>query len=191
MKQQNITIEQIVSQYKSDDKIFERISIFNLVRDFLYQINWATTPEKILSIGEWYCASKHRLLKSIYDELWYKTRLCFIPFSFDMLFLPEELKDWWYANKKWYHVFLQMELNNKWINIDATFNIWLEHIYTVNKNRDWLSSQKIICNYSNVYTPKNDDEEFEIKKMLSDPRWFDKNDDERIEKYNNRIRTVK
>lgn len=183
------TIENFILEHKNSDKIAERISIFETVRDFLYQINWASTPEHLLKIKEWYCTSKHRLLKEVYDRLWYQTQLCFIPFSFDMIYLPSELKNWWYANKKWYHTFLQMFINNEWINIDATFNRESKSIYTVNENRDWVSSQKIICNYDKIYIPKSLDEEKEIKKNLSNSNWLDENDQIWIEKYNNWIKT--
>ena len=180
-------IEKFILEHKNSDKIAERISIFETVRDFLYQINWANTPKKLLETKEWYCTSKHRLLKEVYDRLWYQTQLCFIPFSFDMIYLPNELKDWWYANKKWYHVFLQILVNEKWINIDSTFNSELKNFYVVNENRDWVSSQKIICNYDKVFIPKSLDEEREIKKSLSDSNEMTDKDYEWIEKYNERI----
>lgn len=180
-----------IAQHKSEDKIAERIAIFESVRDFLYQINWANTPKKLLELKEWYCASKHRLLQTVYNKLWYETKLCFIPFSFDMVYLPDSLKDWWYANKKWYHVFLKMNIDWEWIDIDATFNSELKDFYIVNDNWDWLSSQKIICNYDKVYTPNSSDEELEIKKLLSDSDEMTKEDYEWIEKFNNRIRMLK
>ena len=183
-------IESFIMQFKSEDIIAERISIFETVRDFLYQINWANTPKKLLETKEWYCASKHRLLKEVYDRLWYQTQLCFIPFSFDMIYLPNELKDWWYANKKWYHVFLQILVNEKWINIDSTFNSELKNFYVVNENRDWVSSQKIICNYDKVFIPKSLDEEREIKESLSDSNEMTDKDYEWIKKYNERIRII-
>lgn len=186
----NNTIESFISQHKSEDKISERISIFETVRDFLYQINWASTPEKLLETKEWYCASKHKLLKEVYDRLWYQTQLCFIPFSFDMIYLPDDLKDWWYANKKWYHVFLQMLIDGNWINIDSTFNSELKNFYVVNESRDWVSSQNVICNYDKVFIPKSLDEEREIKKSLSDSSEMTDKDYEWIKKYNERIRIV-
>lgn len=184
-------IERFIIQHKSEDKIAERLSIFESVRDFLYQINWANTPEKLLEIKEWYCVSKHRLLQAIYNRLWYETKLCFIPFSFDMVYLPDSLKNWWYANKKWYHVFLKINIDWNWINIDSTFNSELKDSYVVNENWDWISSQKIICSYDKVYIPNSSDEEREIKKLLSDPNGMRNEDYEWIEKFNNWIRLLK
>ncbi len=184
-------IENFISEHKNSDKVLERITIFETVRDFLYQINWANTPEKLLELKEWYCASKHRLLQSVYNKLWYETKLCFIPFSFDMIYLPDYLKDWWYSNKKWYHVFLKMNIDWNWIDIDATFNSELKNFYVVNENRDWISSQRIICDYDNVYIPNSSDEEREVKKLLSDSDGMTNEDYERIEKFNDWVRTLK
>lgn len=184
-------IESFINQYKSEDKISERIGIFESVRDFLYQINWANTPKKLFEIKEWYCASKHRLLESIYNKLWYETKLCFIPFSFDMIYLPDSLKNWWYANKKWYHVFLKININWNWIDIDATFNSEVRNFYVVNQDWDWVSSQKIICDYKEIYIPNSPDKEREIKKLLSDPREMTENDYKWIQKFNDWIKTIK
>lgn len=181
-------IESFINQHKSEDEISKRIFIFETIRDFLYQINWVSDSKKLLEIKEWYCTSKHRLLKEVYDKLWYQTQLCFIPFSFDMIYLPDALKDWWYANKKWYHTFLQMMINNEWINIDATFNSELRDFYVVNKNRDWISSQKIICDYDEIYISNSPDEERKIKKSLSYSSEITDKDYEWINKYNERIR---
>ena len=184
-------INNFILKHKNPDKIAERISIFETVRDFEYQINWVSEPEKLLEIKEWYCTSKHRLLKEIYGRLGYKAQLCFIPFSFNMIYLPDELKNRWYANKKWYHTFLQVLVDDKWINIDATFNIELKNIYDVNENRNWCSSQEIICKYDKVYIPKSLDEERETKKSLSDSCEMTDKDYEWINKYNSWIKSFK
>ena len=181
-------IEDFISAHRDPNKVFERISIFETVRDFVYQINWVSDPENLLEIKEWYCTSKHRLLKEIYDRLWYKTQLCFIPFSFDMIYLPDELKNRWYANKKWYHTFLQMLIDNKWIDIDATFNPELKNFYVVNENREWISSQKVVCDYDKIYISNSLEEEQEIKKLLSCNDKMTAEYYERIEKFNNWVK---
>lgn len=185
----NDIIENFISEHKNSDKIVERISIFETVRDFEYQINWVSEPEKLLKIKEWYCTSKHRLLKEVYNKLWYQTQLCFIPFSFNMIHLPDDLKNRWYANKKWYHTFLQMFIDWKWIDIDATFNPELKNFYVVNENRDWVSSQKIICDYNKIYIPNSLEEELKVKKLLSDNGGMTTEDYERIEKFNSWVKS--
>lgn len=182
-------IENFILNHKNPDKIVERISIFETVRDFVYQINWANTPEKLLEVKEWYCASKHRLLKTIYERLWYESKLCFVPFSFNIIYLPDDLKNRWYANKKWYHTFLKVNIDWKWIDIDATFNEELKSFYTVNESRDWFSSQKVVCDYDKIYIPNSLNEELEIKKLLSDNGGMATEDYERIKKFNNWIKS--
>lgn len=184
----NDVIEKFILEHKNSDKIVARIAIFETIRKFVYQINWVSIPEKLLEVKEWYCTSKHRLLKEVYDRLWYETQLCFIPFSFDMIYLPDNLKNRWYANKKWYHTFLQMLIDDKWINIDATFNPELKDFYAVNENRDWIFSQKVICEYDKIYIPKSSDEEQKIKKLLSDDEMIAE-DYERIKEFNNWVKS--
>jgi len=184
-------IENFISTHKNSNKLIERISIFETVRNFVYQINWVSDYKKLLDIKEWYCASKHRLLKEVYDKLWYQTKLCFIPFSFDKIYLPNDLKNRWYTNKKWYHVFLKMNIDWKWIDIDATFNPELKNFYVVNENRDWISSQKVICDYDKIYIPTSLEKEQEIKKLLSSNDEMTTEDYGRIEKFNNWIKSLK
>ena len=184
-------IENFISTHKNSNKLIERISIFETVRNFVYQINWVSDHKKLLEVKELYCASKHRLLKEVYDKLWYQTELCFIPFSFDMIYLPNDLKNRWYANEKWYHVFLKMNIDWEWIDIDATFNPELKNFYVINENRDWISSQKVICDYDKIYIPNSLEKEQEIKKLLSSNGEMTAKDCERIEKFNNWIKSLK
>ncbi|MEI7562647.1 MAG: hypothetical protein WCJ39_02810 [bacterium] len=63
------TIKDFIERNYSDNDIQLRINIFNEVRDYTYQINDVNTPDRLLVCKEGYCVSKHRLLKSIYEEL--------------------------------------------------------------------------------------------------------------------------
>ena len=80
-----------------------------------------------------------------------------------------------------------MLIDWKWIDIDATFNSKLKDFYVVNENRDWFSSQKVICDYDNIYIPNSSEEEHEIKKLLSDNGGMATEDYERIENDSNAI----
>lgn len=46
------SINKFILKHKNPDKIAERISIFETVRDFEYQINWVSEPEKLLEVKE-------------------------------------------------------------------------------------------------------------------------------------------
>jgi len=81
-----------------------------------------------------------------------------------------------------------MLIDDKWINIDATFNPELKDFYAVNENRDWISSQKVICEYDKIYIPKFSDEEQKIKKLLSADEMIAE-DYERIKEFNNWVKS--
>lgn len=83
-----------------------------------------------------------------------------------------------------------MNIDWKWVNMDATFNSELKDLYVVNDNWDWYSSQKVICNYDKVYIPSSLYEEREIKKQLSDPSKMTDEDYEWIKKFNNWIKNI-
>lgn len=183
-------LESFILESLFNDPVTQRILIFEKVRDFLYQMNWSNTTDKLLATREWYCVSKHRLLKDVYIRLWYNSKLCFVPFSFNMVYLPEHLIGWWLAVKKWYHTFLKVLIGNERINIEATYWKNLKEYYLVNENRDWVSSQRLITNDTNVFIASTDEEEISIKKALSDPDWFSKDDFDWISKCNERIRKV-
>lgn len=180
-------IEKFLESNNSNDSVKQRINIFNAVREYSYQINDAKSPEQVIEFKAGYCVSKHRLLKVLYDSLGCQTRLCFIPFSFNDIYLPENLQNRGFANKKWYHVFLQVFLNDSRIDIDASFNDSLSKYYVVNRNRDWFSSQKVIVNYDEFLSPNNKQEEHEIKKRFSDPLLLNGDDEKRISEFNNRL----
>jgi len=181
-------IKQFISDNFSTSKTIQRIKIFEAVRDFEYQINNGKEPEEVIKNKSWYCTSKHRLLKRIYEELWYKTELCFAPFTFDMIYLPDNMRNWWLANKKQYHTFLKLWIDWNDVNIDATYNKELRNFYVVNENRDWISNQKMICEFSQIYVPQNQQEEDEIKKLLNNKVWFTDQDKKRILEYNQWVR---
>lgn len=86
---------------------------------------------------------------------------------------------------------MKINIDWKWVNIDATFNSQLKDFYVVNDSWDWFSSQKIICEYDKVFIPNSPEEGREIKKLLSDSNKMTDKDYEWIKKFNGWIRTIK
>ncbi|MEI6426699.1 MAG: hypothetical protein WCO66_05135 [Candidatus Absconditabacteria bacterium] len=183
-----MTVDQFLEQFQGLDPVAQRIQIFEAVRDFPYQINGKTTAEELLEAKEGYCAAKHKLLKECYTKLGYETELCFTPFMFRYIYLPEHLRDRGLANKKIYHSFLRLKMNDARISIDATFHPAMRDVYVVNENRDGISDQKDICPYSNVSIARTPEEEREIKQELSEA--LDSEDERWIEEYNAWIKTI-
>lgn len=111
------------------------ISIFNIIRDIPYEI-----PIKI-NDDDKCCNWKHILFKLILEKLWYKVRFRVCSFYWDSLNLPKELIN---INHKNYstHVYLEVLINNKWIDVDLTWDSWLKDIFEIN-NWDWKNNTKI------------------------------------------------
>ena len=178
------TLENFLQDTYAADPVKHRINIFNKVMNYPYQINGARTIEKLIEQQCGYCVPKARLLQDAYVKLGYKTKLCFVPFAFDMLALPEEFRDWGFASKKGYHTFIQLLVDDNRIDLDATFHPALKEWFQVNENWDGVSSQKVIYPYNEVYVPQTQDEEYEVKNKLNDPAGRNTKDDEWIEKFN-------
>lgn len=181
------TLEKFLEETYDADPVKYRINIFNKVMNYPYQINGARTIEKLMEIKCGYCVPKARLLQDAYKKLWYETKLCFVPFRFDMLSLPEEFKNRGFASKKGYHTFAQIFVDGNRIDLDATFHPALKEWFQVNDERDGMSSQKVVYPYTEVFVPQTEEEEREIKNKLNDPNGWDKKDEERIEKFNSWI----
>ncbi|MEI7562648.1 MAG: hypothetical protein WCJ39_02815 [bacterium] len=48
----------------------------------------------------------------------------------------------------------------------------------------------MICEINDIYIPKNEEEEYEVKKILGDPEEFTETDQKRIEEYNVWIKSI-
>ncbi len=185
----NILQNFLKESYNANKKQYV-INIFNKVRDFIYQINWATTIKKLLDIREWYCVPKTRLLKACYDELAYETKICFISFSFSFIDLPPHLMNWGYSKKPWYHVFLKIKIEDKWIDVDSTWNKELDGTFWSNLEWNGLSSQKVVCNYHEYFVPQNESDEIRIKKELSNDYRLTEDDFKWIAEFNAYIKKI-
>ena len=186
-----MNIDDILQACFSENLNDYKNNLFLFVRDIPYEINNASSPELLLKIWKWYCVSKHRLLKTLFDEIGVQSKLCFVPFRFGQTYLPSDLQNWWFADKPRYHVFLKVLVENTYINVDASFPLALGRFYYVNDDWDWISSQMIAiweCTYE--YVANNLDEEFSIKSRLTGPGWLDTEDNLRIKKYNQRLNSV-
>lgn len=184
-------IKDILQECFSENLSDYKNNLFLFVRDIPYEMNDARSPELLLKIWKWYCVPKHRLLKILFDKIGVQSKLCFVPFKFNQIYLPPDLQDWWFADKLWYHVFLKVLVEDTYINVDASFPLALDSFYHVNDNWDWVSSQMLtIWESGHEYIANNLDEESTIKSILSDSRWLGPQDYLRIKKYNQRLSSI-
>lgn len=78
-------------QYNENISIYLN-NLFVFVRDIPYEINDVHAPKLLLERRKWYCVVKHKLLKLLFEKIWVESSLCFVPFSFGNMYLPDALQ---------------------------------------------------------------------------------------------------
>lgn len=183
-KHSEYTLDSFLEEVYDIDPLKYRINIFNKVMNYSYQINDAKTIDALIEQQSGYCVPKARLLYAAYEKLGYQVRVCFIPFRFDMLSISDEFQHRGLAIKNGYHTFIQMIIDDNRIEVDATFHPALKHYFPVNDNWDGISSQQVICPYSELYLSQRQDDESKIKNILNDVAGRDDIDNEWIDNFN-------
>lgn len=89
-----------------------------------------------------------------------------------------------------YHVFLKVMIDDVWIDVDATWSPALAKVLSHEYIWDGVSSQKTVVPYTEYFSPQTQDEEWEIKKNLTDERESDLEDEMWIEEFNRWVREV-
>lgn len=184
-------LDEALKMCYSDSKTQHIQNIFNFVREIPYEINGAYSPELLLDKWKWYCVSKHRLLKELLAAIHIKSHLVYVEFTFNEIYLPTNLINWWLADKKWYHVYLKADLNNWLINIDASFPKSYQEYYIINSERDWKTTQKITIGDKSrkEHIIENYTMERSIKHDISDIVWSEE-DIKWVWLYNERMNSL-
>ena len=111
------------------------IKEFNRIRDLKYSIP--------LFFGDknYNCSVKNNLLKEFLEKEWYKVNFRVCNFYWEDLDLPENILKIQHT-KKSMHVYLEVEINEKIIVLDSTWDSWLKNIFDISI-WDWENSTKI------------------------------------------------
>lgn len=185
------SIKDIANSYSNLNSVEKRKAIFSYVQNLPYQINWLSKPEQVMEAWAWYCVSKHRLLKEIYKEIWIESDLCYVPFSFWKVYLPENLQYRWIATKNWYHVFLQCTIESQKIYVDASFPMAFTRVFQTTLDRDWTHSMiPFWWPYENIIVCKTKEQEKIAKHQFTKNTELDAKDKKRVEEFNNWSLTV-
>jgi len=165
----SIETEQLYSDFMtkafSNNPIKYRINLFNQVRDIPYQTVKVHSWEEALEENIGGCGAKHRLLKKCLEDLGYKCRFAYVPYSWaDINWIPENLKDGSQYNRRDLHTFLEVLINNKWTILDATWNKELADFAPVNSSWDGMSDTKIAVPYTKIY---HGDDTNELRRQLN------------------------
>lgn len=106
------------------------IKVFEKVRDIPFQFIGSRDIDSMLKAGVGTCNAKHMLLKELADGLGYKTRYIVDKFNLsDFLKGLDhddsrivELEEIASRMSPYYHTYLQIEINGKWVSVDITFD---------------------------------------------------------------------
>ena len=106
------------------------IKIFEEVRDIPFQFIGSRDVESMLKAGAGTCNAKHVYLKQKIDELGYPTRFVVDEFNLSDFLKGldhkdnkvQELENLAAQLEPYYHTYLQINKDNKWISLDVTFD---------------------------------------------------------------------
>lgn len=111
------------------------IKEFEKIRDLKYKIP--------LNINEQTdnCSTKCIMLKNIFEKKWYEVNFRVCIFNWENLNLPKEILKIKHT-KDSMHVYLEVNIDNKIIKIDPSWDKWLKNIFEISI-WDWKSDTKI------------------------------------------------
>lgn len=113
----------------------EITNIFNQIRDIPYKI--PLSPKEV----DHCCSGKHKTLKKLLKNLGYQSRYQVVSFKWDSLNLPKEILNTPHENIST-HVYLEVLINDKWMDMDATWDPKLEKVLPIN---EWNGNKNIIA----------------------------------------------
>lgn len=103
------------------------ITAFNTIRDIPYRIPLSTAEEDNC------CSGKARRFKKILEDAGYRARYRVCEFQWSDMELPESVRSVPHENQST-HVYLEVLINNQWIDVDPTWDCAIERILPV---ADW------------------------------------------------------
>jgi len=145
--QEKILLEKFNLWTKSSSPERARIEIFNQIRDIPYYLvpalpdprEWAAS---ILTVNRASCSPKHYLMGMLFAKLEIPIKYATYPFKWgeQKLNYPAELLKLAQRSPIVYHVACRAWLENKWVLLDASWDIGLKKAgFTVNENWDGFS----------------------------------------------------
>jgi transglutaminase-like putative cysteine protease len=137
----NDLIRQTVQAWTKDcDPVQSRITVFEKVRDIPYAYPASRDPVEVLESGRGSCSGKHYLLGEMYRLLGLKVRhmICTHRFNESPIAFPPHMQAMLQKNEILdLHDYLQLAVNDSWIDIDATWERGLREFgFPVNEEWD-------------------------------------------------------
>jgi len=123
-----------------------RIACFQRVRDLPYRYPASRDPRVVLAEGAGSCSGKHYLLGELYRRLGLPVRhmVCSHRFNDSPLPFPDHMQSVLDKNEvlDW-HDYLQVNVDGKWIDVDATWPLALRD-FGLPANDDWDGSSPMV-----------------------------------------------
>lgn len=122
------------------------IKAFKTVRDMPYRIPLALGKKDVS------CSGKHKILKDLFAEQGFKVRYRVCSFLWSSIDLPSEVLNVPHDDLS-SHVWLEVEINNEWVIVDATWDIGIKNILHVNE-WDGKSNTETAVKPLEIFTPQ-------------------------------------
>ncbi len=149
------------------------IAVFEGVRDIPYEVvphirNSVEGPREILKYGRGSCTPKHFLLGQMFEALGVGVRYITFPFRWERggLEYPNELRELARAVPTEYHHAIQAKAGDRWVYVDATWDLPLEKVGApVNRDWDGMSDTRIAVDYDDeiVHASARERDEYVVR----------------------------
>jgi hypothetical protein len=122
------------------------MKIFETVRDIPYKIPLSLDEEDTC------CSGKHKLLKDLLTKQGFKVRYRVCSFVWSSMNLPDKVSRIPHDENS-QHIWLEVLIDNRWVTVDATWDIGIKKIFHVNE-WDGQSDTEIAVQPLEVFTPE-------------------------------------
>jgi|GEM_PF-810754 len=128
---------------KEIQKNLKLIEIFEKVQKIPYQVCKYDENEIDENLEKGDCRHKHFLLKKLLEQEGFNVKEVKVIFNWEDLPIPKDILEILKAGTIWDHSSLKVQINNKWIKVDCTWNSKLkEKGFPITKNWDGKSDTK-------------------------------------------------
>lgn len=196
MNPESPQIQAILDQWKGLSAQVARKQAFLFVRDIAYGDIGSRNPYDVLEKKKGTCSGKHALLRILLEKLGYEVQPYFAKHDFSQFPLqkwPDALREFQSKILTDYHDFLKVDVDGKWVDVDAIFDAFMESKGFPVTNWDGMSDVPLPIKAQEIFPAKGDVEDHKKRLIAALPEQVQKDrkaflgtltkwlDDERIQ----------